>query len=317
MRWTILLSTQLFLAACYLSQTGVVCDEEIAENEKNSTKGFLEDLFKKKQTKPPGPCYCSCGLRNEDSRIVGGQTSVTNEFPWQARLSYMNKFYCGGTLINDRYVLTAAHCVKGFIFSFIWFMIKVTLGEHDRCLKNNNATPAELRIVSRAFVGNFSLANFHNDIALLRLSDRVRFSDTIRPICLPKKTDELYDGIKALASGWGTVREDGPLSCILQYVDLPVMSLTECRNLTRYSPRVISDNMMCAGYLEGKKDTCQGDSGGPLVAMRADKKYELIGVVSWGNGCARAGYPGVYTRVTKYLDWILKNSKDGCFCDQD
>ncbi|XP_026674944.1 serine proteinase stubble-like [Ceratina calcarata] len=125
----------------------------------------------------PGPCFCSCGVRNEESRIVGGQTTRMNEFPWMARLSYLNKFYCGGTLINDRYVLTAAHCVKGFM----WFMIKVTFGEHDRCVERG----FETRYVVRVLTGDFSFLNFDNDIALLRLNERVPLSDTIRPICLP------------------------------------------------------------------------------------------------------------------------------------
>nr|XP_012144316.1 PREDICTED: transmembrane protease serine 9-like [Megachile rotundata] len=260
----------------------------------------------------PGPCYCNCGLRNEESRIVGGQTTRMNEFPWMARLSYLNKFYCGGTLINDRYVLTAAHCVKGPIFRFMWFMIKVTFGEHDRCMEKG----AETRYVVRVLTGDFSFLNFDNDIALLRLNERVPLSDTIRPICLPSVRDNAYVGTKAIASGWGTLHEDGKPSCLLQEVEVPVMSLQDCRN-TSYNPRMISDNMICAGYVDGKKDSCQGDSGGPLIAEREDKKYELIGIVSWGNGCARQGYPGVYTRVTRYIDWIIYHSREGCFCDQN
>lgn len=127
--------------------------------------------------------------------------------------------------------------------------------------------------------------------------------------------EETYVGVRGIASGWGTLKEDGKPSCVLQEVEVPVISNEECRN-TNYSSKMISDNMMCAGYpATGQKDTCQGDSGGPLVRERDDKKYELIGIVSWGNGCARPGYPGVYTRVTRYLDWILKNSRDGCFCE--
>ncbi|KAL0134141.1 hypothetical protein PUN28_001177 [Cardiocondyla obscurior] len=278
------------------------------------TKNFI-GLFGNKPpytNDTPAPCYCSCGLRNEESRIVGGQTTSMNEFPWMARLSYLNKFYCGGTLINDRYVLTAAHCVKGLIFRFMWFMIKITFGEHDRCLEK----APETRYVVRVMTGDFSFLNFENDIALLRLNERVPLSDTIRPICLPTVSDNEYVGVKAIASGWGTLKEDGKPSCLLQEVEVPVMSLQACRN-TSYSARMISDNMLCAGYLEGQKDSCQGDSGGPLITEREDKKYEIIGVVSWGNGCARPGYPGVYTRVTRYLDWILKHSKDGCFCEHN
>ncbi|GFG32018.1 hypothetical protein Cfor_08536, partial [Coptotermes formosanus] len=245
-----------------------------------------------------------CGERNDGSRIVGGEPTNMNEFPWMVRLSYFNRFYCGGMLINDRYVLTAAHCVKGFM----WFMIKVTFGEHDRC---NDTNKPESRFVLRAITGDFSFMNFDHDIALLRLNDKVPITDNIRPICLPNNTDETYDGAQAIASGWGTVKEDGKPSCILQKVEVPVMSNQECRKNTKYSETMISDNMLCAGYPEGMKDSCQGDSGGPLATEREDKKFELIGIVSWGNGCARPGYPGVYTRVTRYVSWIRENSKDG------
>ncbi|XP_044728473.1 trypsin-1-like [Chrysoperla carnea] len=261
---------------------------------------------------PPSPCSCSCGERNEASRIVGGQTTLQNEFPWIARLSYFNRFYCGGMLINDRYVLTAAHCVKGILFRFMWFMIKVTFGEHDRC---NETRRPETRFVLRATVGQFSFLNFDNDIAILRMNDRVPITDTIKPICLPKTKEKSYVGSKAIASGWGTLKEDGKPTCILQEVEVPVISNEECRK-TNYSSQMISDNMLCAGYPKtGGKDSCQGDSGGPLITEKEDKRYELIGIVSWGNGCARPGYPGVYTRITRYVDWIRENSKDGCFCE--
>ncbi|KAL0881591.1 hypothetical protein ABMA27_001420 [Loxostege sticticalis] len=255
-------------------------------------------------------CTCKCGERNEGPRIVGGEEAGINEFPWMARLTYFKRFYCGGMLINDRYVLTAAHCVKGFM----WFMIKVTFGEHNRC---NSTVRPETRFVLRAIANKFSLSNFDNDIALLRLNERVPLSDAIKPICLPSNDDNLYVGVKAVASGWGTLTEEGKVSCTLQEVEVPVISNQECRS-TKYTASMITDHMLCAGYPgTGQKDSCQGDSGGPLITERkSDKRYELIGVVSWGNGCARAGYPGVYTRVTHYLDWIRENTKDACYCTE-
>ncbi|CAD7005427.1 unnamed protein product [Ceratitis capitata] len=259
-------------------------------------------------------CNCRCGERNDESRIVGGQTAGVSEYPWMARLSYFNRFYCGGTLINDRYVLTAAHCVKGFM----WFMIKVTFGEHDRC---NDKERPETRFVLRAFSQKFSFSNFDNDIALLRLNDRVPITSFIRPICLPRtfERNDLFVGTKGIATGWGTLKEDGKPSCLLQEVEVPVLDNEHCVAQTNYTQKMITKNMMCAGYPGvGERDSCQGDSGGPLVRMRPDdKRFEQIGIVSWGNGCARPNYPGVYTRVTKYLDWIMENSKDGCFCDED
>ncbi|XP_064552304.1 venom protease [Drosophila montana] len=259
-------------------------------------------------------CSCRCGERNDESRIVGGTTAGVSEYPWMARLSYFNRFYCGGTLINDRYVLTAAHCVKGFM----WFMIKVTFGEHDRC---NDKERPETRFVLRAFSQKFSFSNFDNDIALLRLNDRVPITSFIRPICLPRveQRNDLFVGTRAIATGWGTLKEDGKPSCLLQEVEVPVLDNDECVAQTNYTQKMITKNMMCSGYPGvGGRDSCQGDSGGPLVRLRPDdKRFEQIGIVSWGNGCARPSYPGVYTRVTKYLDWIVENSRDGCFCDED
>ncbi|XP_062538139.1 uncharacterized protein LOC134206439 [Armigeres subalbatus] len=292
----------------------------MATPNKNTDERSLMDsvklVFGRGSNKPPAhdtpssACSCRCGERNDASRIVGGQPTGINEFPWMARLSYFNRFYCGGMLINDRYVLTAAHCVKGFM----WFMIKVTFGEHNRC---DDAVRPETRFVLRAIAQKFSFLNFDNDIALLRLNDRVPITDFIRPICLPTDPVKTYVGMNGLVTGWGTLKEDGKPSCILQEVEVPVLSNDVCSSETNYTASMITDNMMCAGYLgKGKKDSCQGDSGGPLIAERPDKRYELIGVVSWGNGCARPYYPGVYTRVTQYLDWIKENSNDGCFCSE-
>ncbi|KAF4514169.1 UNVERIFIED_CONTAM: hypothetical protein B566_EDAN019350, partial [Ephemera danica] len=141
-------------------------------------------------------------------------------------------------MINDRYVLTAAHCVRGFM----WFMIKVTFGEHDRCAENNKP---ESRFVLRAIVQDFTFLNFDNDIALLRLNDRVPITPTIKPVCLPQKaTGELYVGRTGTAAGWGTTHEEGKPSCILRDVDVPVMSNEDCRK-TNYTEAMITDNMMC------------------------------------------------------------------------
>uniref|UniRef100_A0A2A4IYT6 Peptidase S1 domain-containing protein n=1 Tax=Heliothis virescens TaxID=7102 RepID=A0A2A4IYT6_HELVI len=252
-------------------------------------------------------CNCRCGERNEASRIVGGVETAVNEFPWVARLSLHNKFYCGGSLINDRYVLTAAHCVS----SFMWFMIKVTLGEHDRC---NTTHPPVTRYVIKMVAHNFSFSNFKDDIALLRLHRPVVITDTVKPVCLPKNDDVTYAGVNAIAAGWGTVGEGKNHSCYLQEVELPILSNEACRR-ANYTPTMIGDGMLCAGDpKKGMKDTCQGDSGGPLSAERSDKRHEQLGVVSWGIGCGRPGYPGVYTRVTKYLDWIRNFANTGCFC---
>ncbi|CAH0673910.1 unnamed protein product [Spodoptera exigua] len=250
-----------------------------AENDTEPvTETTMEPVIEPESVTEPEPepteyarkCSCRCGERNEASRIVGGVETAVNEFPWVARLSLHNKFYCGASLINDRYVLTAAHCVK----TFMWFMIKVTLGEHNRC--NTTHRPVT-RFVVQVVSHNFSFATFRDDIAVLKLNEAVQVTDSVKPVCLPRSDDKTYVGVKAMAAGWGTVAEGKNHSCYLQEVDLPILSNEACKN-ANYTSEMIGDGMLCAGYPEvGKKDTCQGDSGGPLSAERSDKRHEQLG----------------------------------------
>ncbi|XP_045514941.1 transmembrane protease serine 9-like [Pieris brassicae] len=299
--WTVNVVFLWFACVCVLGGEIESPNEAItSKSEQDITESTFDDETNK-------ICNCRCGERNEASRIVGGVESAVNEFPWVARLTYFKKFYCGGMLINDRYVMTAAHCVKGLM----WFMIKVTLGEHNRC--NETHRPIT-RFVVNVVAHNFTYVDFRNDLALLKLNDKVEITDTVKPVCLPHNDDNEYIGVKAIAAGWGSIGEQKNHSCHLLEVELPVISNQECRD-TKYETAMIADNMLCAGYpAEGNRDTCQGDSGGPLSAERMDKRYELLGIVSWGIGCGRRGYPGVYTRVTKYLYWIKHHSRQGCFC---
>ncbi|CAB0034980.1 unnamed protein product [Trichogramma brassicae] len=266
-----------------------------------------------------------CGFPNHEIRIVGGRPTEPNKYPWLARIVYEGKFHCGASLLTNDYVITAAHCIRKLKKE----QIRVILGDHDQFVTTDGQSI--MRAVTKMIPNrNFDTESYNHDIALLRLRKPVLFSKTIRPVCLPSIGSNPA-GKDGTVVGWGRTKEGGMLAGVVQEVTVPVLSLDQCRKM-KYRANRITENMMCAG--NGSQDSCQGDSGGPLliedngrheigdsggplVAMRADKKYELIGVVSWGNGCARAGYPGVYTRVTKYLDWILKNSKDGCFCDQD
>lgn len=238
---------------------------------------------------------------------MGGSAASMNAFPWLARLIYHNSFGCGASLINDKYVVSAAHCLKGFM----WFMFRVTFGEHDRCDKN---TRPITRYVTKVVAHNFSLSDLSNDIALLKISSPVTYSHAVRPVCLPKYQGRSYENSIATVSGWGATGETKNWSCTLLEAELPVLSNQECRN-TKYNASRIQEAMLCAGFPKtAHKDACTGDSGGPLITENSDHVYELIGIVSWGYGCARLGYPGVYTRVTKYLDWIRDNTDDACYC---
>jgi len=158
----------------------------------------------------------------------------------------------------------------------------------------------------------------YNDISLLLLDSDIQFSTSVRPICLPGVATRHLElaGVNATVAGWGTVRYGGKTSTVMRHVTIPVVPNAPCdasyRQLQDFSeifPVGITQNvMMCAGVTDGGKDACQGDSGGPLMWETGSGRWEVLGVVSFGYRCAVKGFPGVYTRVTNFLDWINGNA---------
>ncbi|XP_076659432.1 trypsin-1 [Halictus rubicundus] len=248
---------------------------------------------------------CKCGLTNTQKRIVGGTETQVNQYPWMVLMMFRGRFYCGGSVINSRYVLTAAHCVDRFDPKLMSVRILV----HNRNTTETDARTFKVDSVMKH--SGYSSFNYNNDIALVKLTESIEFEGKMRPVCLPER-EKTFAGINATVTGWGAIEESGPISQTLQEVKVPILTNTECRN-TKYPSRRITDNMICAGYKEGAKDSCQGDSGGPLHIAN-DNNYHIVGVVSWGEGCARPGYPGVYSRVNRYLTWISRNTMDACYC---
>ncbi|MCL4136048.1 UNVERIFIED_CONTAM: hypothetical protein GTU68_009818, partial [Idotea baltica] len=148
---------------------------------------------------------------------------------------------------------------------------------------------------------------FNNDLGLLKIKRKegrgIIFGDRVQPICLTGKNFNYQSGLKCTVAGWGTRSSDSGYSRILQSTLLPILPDSDCRADHVYGPTRISSGMFCAGYMEGGIDTCQGDSGGPLVCL-LEGRYTAVGITSWGHGCARANKPGVYTKLSYYLDWI-------------
>uniref|UniRef100_A0A2C9GW66 CLIP domain-containing serine protease n=1 Tax=Anopheles farauti TaxID=69004 RepID=A0A2C9GW66_9DIPT len=259
-----------------------------------------------------------CGYQLTD-RLFGGQATELFEFPWTALIEYQKPggvydFHCGGSLIHARYVLTAAHCVQGLPRG--WKVNRVRLGEWDTrtevdCQDGNCASaPVDLDIESIVSHRDYVARDAHeNDIALVRFKRDVAFSDTIRPICLPlanpARSRNLV-GLSNYAAGWGRT-ETASASPVKLKVALTVQDLAACsRKYQNTNTPPLKQSQLCAGGLAGK-DTCSGDSGGPLMSQQAGTWY-LYGVVSFGpNKCGTAGYPGVYTNVVSFLDWIQDN----------
>jgi transmembrane protease serine 3 len=235
--------------------------------------------------------------------IVGGVEARPTEFPWQVALKqvipgYDPQFFCGGSILDATTVVTAAHCVHLFAAS----ELQVTTGYRlSQPLSTHSVTA--IRVHSA-----YNDQTTDNDIALLKLTPPISFSQATRaPIGLVTPADEPQANTKATTSGWGLTSENGTQNTnVLMRVDVPIVSQTSLVNAYRAQGVSITNNMIGAGYPSGGKDACQGDSGGPLV-VNMNGRSLLVGITSFGIGCARAGLPGVYTRVSRYNDWIAAN----------
>jgi len=245
---------------------------------------------------------CKCGLAKRRKRIVGGEVTEANEYPWQVALvSPGSNFpFCGGAVISDQWILTAAHCTAN---SSPW-NIEVLLGEHD---VTDNIKPVRMSVAAIYDHPEYDWSTVYNDYSLLKLTEKIKFSanEHIRPVCLPANNNNNYAGSDAVVTGWGRTSENGQTSNKLREVTVQVITNAACDSVYRD----IKARNLCAQVPGGGKDACQGDSGGPLVYTDGNgetpgQNYEHIGVVSWGSGCARDGFPGVYARTSSVLSWI-------------
>ncbi|KAG7167173.1 Trypsin-1-like 9 [Homarus americanus] len=231
--------------------------------------------------------------------IVGGNNVTLGELPYQVNLqdiSYGFPYhFCGGSIKSELWVVTAAHCVDDIDANNPDF-IQAVAGEVDQVV---NEASEQVIILSRIIIHeNYDGFAIINDIALLKLSSSLTFNEFVQPLPLPP-VDHNSQG-DCVVSGWGSTTEGGDPSEILQKVTLPVWSDHDCGNAY---PNEIEAGMFCAGVTDGGQDACGGDSGGPLACDDLPERY-LAGIVSWGYGCGQPGFPGVYTKVSHYVDWI-------------
>ncbi|XP_019906423.1 tryptase-2 [Esox lucius] len=239
------------------------------------------------------------------SFIVGGEDASKGSWPWMAYLeivAFNMTFSCGGSLINEEWVLTAAHCVDPED-NIIMEQSYVHLGVHS--LQEMGDPDVVVRAMSDIVVHPEYDSRFWgelNDIALVKLNHSACLSHLIMPVKLPGPEDIFGHESECWLTGWGDIDMEVPLSGreILQQVKVPL--IRQCACLEAYP--LLNSGMVCAGFWEGGKDTCQGDSGGPLVCLSGGK-FVQVGITSFGNGCAKEGFPGVYTRVVRYMDFIL------------
>jgi len=230
-------------------------------------------------------------------RIVGGQDADEGEYPWQVswrvREGDVNSHSCGGSVLNESWVLTAGHCCNG-----------INGGEIAAGILNRHEdTEGQYSTFTKFLHPDYNPGNTNNDVCLLKLDQPFDLSDgTITTIDLNRIEDgDWPSGTVFTVTGWGTLQSGGGvLPDILQEVEVPHVGHFTCT--VEYFPYSITDGMICAG--ETGKDSCQGDSGGPMIFKDENGEATLVGVVSWGIGCGGWLKPGVYAEVAAFADWI-------------
>ncbi|XP_071539048.1 uncharacterized protein [Panulirus ornatus] len=246
----------------------------------------------------PGSFYNAAP--DEGFRISGGVPAAAHSHPWIAALFNRHKQFCGGSLIDRRHILTAAHCVAHMSRMDIQ-NLRVRLGAHN--LRTTERTAQEFKVSRVVRHKDYDSKKLYNDVAMLTLDRDVDFTQEARPVCLDS-SGRKYVGQEVTVAGWGSMFEGGPQPSTLYKVKLTVVSNEDCRK--KYglaAPGGIISSYLCAGT-DGK-DSCQGDSGGPLVKF-VDGVWKQVGLVSWGIGCGKGHYPGVYSRVSSFLPWVQR-----------
>ncbi|XP_077413607.1 prostasin-like isoform X2 [Vanacampus margaritifer] len=241
-----------------------------------------------------------CGQTKANTRIVGGVEALPGDWPWQVSLHSSGNHFCGASLISRQWLLSAAHCFPRVI------PVTAYLGRQSQEGSNPNEERREItEIINHP---NYLPDTFDNDVALLKLSSPVSFTDFIVPVCLAAQDSTFFSGTESWVTGWGRIGAGVPLPSPqnLMEVEVPVVGNRQC-NCDLNPKATVTDNMICAGLRDGGKDSCQGDSGGPMVS-RQGSQWVLSGVVSFGIGCARPKMPGVYARVSRYQEWISNHT---------
>jgi len=234
---------------------------------------------------------------NNSSRIVGGVPATDGQIRYIISLRYTNggSHFCGGSIVSERSIVTAAHCVDGDSASQLAI-------RYNTLLHNSGGTL--VNVASLFMHEQYDPYEIDNDVAVLNLAAALDLSlPNAGSVSLPDQGQDPVEGADVTVSGWGTLSEgSGSLPTALQVVNVPIVGRPKCN--TQYASfGGITDQMICAGVDEGGKDACQGDSGGPLVGQ-VNGVNVLWGATSWGYGCARANYAGVYTRVGIFVNWI-------------
>ncbi|KAK2877018.1 hypothetical protein Q8A67_021114 [Cirrhinus molitorella] len=246
-----------------------------------------------------------CGVAPLNTRVVGGADAPAGNWPWQVSVHHNSRHICGGTLIHSQWVMTAAHCIISTNVNS-WTLY---LGRQTQILSAANPNEVRVGIQSITVHPKYNNTLFNNDISLMKLSQPVTFTQYIRPVCLASKGSVFHNATLCWATGWGNIGKNQALPSpqTLQEVEIPVVGSSQCT--CQYKPIggvTITPQMICAGKAD--KGICQGDSGGPLQCKQGSA-WVQAGITSFGTtlGCAKEGFPEVYSRVSEFQAWVTEN----------
>ncbi|XP_033642026.1 mannan-binding lectin serine protease 1-like [Asterias rubens] len=317
----------------YSNSIGFVCNDYYEIDGPSSSQCGIHGTW----TPEPPVCEPICGEssippRNHPNggRITGGREATPGSWPWQVllminapRYDIFDNSICGGSVLNEEWIMTAAHCVTGSYEERPRFYgheipidtVDIALGLHKRTMPTENTIVRSVREIIKH--PNFDRSTYESDIALIHLNESIQFNDVIRPICLPPQSthfkvdddERVYipnvadEDTTAVVIGWGRLDLNRPTSNVLREVHVGVDVPRVLCNAKL--PQTVTRNMVCAGPREGGRDACKGDSGGPLMLRDATtNRYFSYGMVSWGDGCANEGKFGVYVRMENFVNWI-------------
>ncbi|XP_062870655.1 coagulation factor XI-like isoform X2 [Trichomycterus rosablanca] len=291
---------------CFLKQVLTLPKPEKVVSNPDIISGFSLRNCKANEDEPSQDFgMADCGKTFNLLKIFGGVNTLPGKWPWQISLQRGGKHICGGSIIASQWIITAAHCLTQ---PYTQLSVRTGL---TKLSEKGTGYELENIIIHPQYNENSLI----NDIALLKTNKPITFSDYVRPVCLMEaKNEPSFLGKKCTVTGWGRL-SSGSYPDVLQEAQMPLMSTENCASLLANDGwgiyKVLPTNL-CAGYPEGGIDACDGDSGGPLVCKDEDMWY-LAGLTSWGVKCGQPNKPGVYTRISSYLQWIrnaLANGKD-------
>nr|XP_020477827.1 complement factor I isoform X1 [Monopterus albus] len=287
--------------AAAMHQTPQNTEYASPHKEIKANRKYLESMLK---CGVPNKTAVAVDVRGRNSRVkrvVGGLPAEPTQIQWQIALVEKGKIDCGGAFIGGCWVITAAHCVRPNPSAF---KVKFSLWRKFRAQSTTDIVPVKDIIIHH----RYNASSYENDIALVKL-EKLPFLEkcfednpAISAICVPWSTQLFQLNHTCSISGWGRTK-DGKASQVLLWANVSLIEGCDRFYKNRFKP-----GMMCAGDLQGSVDSCQGDSGGPLVCEDALGVSYLWGVVSWGERCGQPGYPGVYTQVAHYFEWIRRHT---------